>query len=399
MPVGFLANDAVIVPDPADASRIYNKGYHGIPLSGGGLKLTLLEAAYLLDVGRLEICTEDATPLELPALIARGIAHEEGFEIRYLVYRDIRERGYIVKTASPLDFRVFSRGETPKRSPSKYWLAARSERATLTLASLFGLTLEAESLRKRLWLAIVDEEGDLTFYTARPWRPGQARNGSPPAHAEPCADPDDQLASPDEGRENEEQHTEADDDSPARSYLLEDRVMVWDADAAVELHRLAFYGKFIGDALQLSLLEAAYLLAEGRIVCQEVGTEQNLTLDTLVATACEHQPDLLRRLSLYRYLKHRGLIVKTGFKYGTHFRVYHSDPESQHAQWLVHAYPADHISSWPQISGAVRLAHGVRKEMVFALVSDLSAGAKQYWPSEEVVSERVRCFTIKRIKP
>ena len=73
---------------------------------------------------------------------------------------------------------------------------------------------------------------------------------------------------------------------------------------------------------------------------------------------------------MYDDLRERGLVVKTGFKYGTHFRAYDQDPGREHARFLVHAVPRDHETSWPELSRAVRLAHGVRKELVFGAADE-----------------------------
>ncbi len=59
----------------------------------------------------------------------------------------------------------------------------------------------------------------------------------------------------------------------------------------------------------------------------------------------------------------RGFIVKTGFKYGANFRIY-GRSISQHAEFLVHVI--DGTEEWYKISRAVRVAQGVRKEMLFA---------------------------------
>jgi len=69
---------------------------------------------------------------------------------------------------------------------------------------------------------------------------------------------------------------------------------------------------------------------------------------------------------VYRDLRSRGVVVKTGFKYGTHFRAYEGDPEKIHARYLVHSLPADYRGGWPEVSRAVRLAHGVKKHLVLA---------------------------------
>ncbi len=66
---------------------------------------------------------------------------------------------------------------------------------------------------------------------------------------------------------------------------------------------------------------------------------------------------------IYSDLVARGLIVKTGFKYGTNFRAYTGDMES-HADYLIHFLSGS--EEWYKISRAVRVAHGVHKTMVFA---------------------------------
>ena len=52
---GELVKDSVIIADQTEASQIYNKGYYGYPMSGGGLEMDLLEAVYLVECGRLEV--------------------------------------------------------------------------------------------------------------------------------------------------------------------------------------------------------------------------------------------------------------------------------------------------------------------------------------------------------
>jgi tRNA-intron endonuclease len=51
----YLKGDKVIVPDRKMASTLINKGNFGKPMKGGGLELTILEAAYLVGCQRLEV--------------------------------------------------------------------------------------------------------------------------------------------------------------------------------------------------------------------------------------------------------------------------------------------------------------------------------------------------------
>ncbi|MGC8609192.1 MAG: tRNA-intron lyase, partial [Thermoplasmata archaeon] len=63
----------------------------------------------------------------------------------------------------------------------------------------------------------------------------------------------------------------------------------------------------------------------------------------------------------------RGCIVKSGFKYGAHFRVYLKDIDS-HADLLVHVMNRE--EDWNIISRAVRVASSVKKKMVFSSIVD-----------------------------
>jgi len=336
---GELVEDSVVVRDRTEASQIYNKGYYGYTLSGGSLELELLEALYLVESSRLEVQADGRT-LSLAELTAAAAAAHRDFEIKYIVYRDLRSRGYVVKSAGEdFDFRVFPRGGTPTSSPTKHWVAAISERATFDVEAFMAVLERSERTRKELLLAIVDEEGDLTYYRADRTTP-KGKIESPPVGA------------------------------PVPAALLEDRVLVFDEAGAARLYQGGYYGKSLGKVLQLSLIEAAYLLEEGRIEVGTIATARKVPLARFVKRALKFQPDFELRLRAYRDLRARGLVVKTGFKYGTHFRVYEDDPEKIHARYLVHALPEDYVTTWPEMSRAVRLAHGVKKEILFAWVRE-----------------------------
>ena len=65
-------------------------------------------------------------------------------------------------------------------------------------------------------------------------------------------------------------------------------------------------------------------------------------------------------------------MVKTGLKYGAHFRVYERGdrPGSGHSPYLVHAISENSEITPPDLARAVRLAQSVRKKMVYAVVDD-----------------------------
>jgi tRNA-intron endonuclease len=314
------------------ASELYEQGYFGRP-SAGGLDLSLVEAAYLLDRSRIGVISA-GREVDFRTFFQAASSLEKGFEFRYVVYKDLRERGYYVQPGRP-DFRVYPRGGHPGKTPAEFYVLVVSERNPLPLKEIAEAAGLAAQMRKRLMLAIVDEESDITFYEAR----------------------EKDLS----GRMKEEAEG-------GRATLLEDRVVLWDPAASQLLHRHGFYGKSIGSSLQLSLVESAYLLERGRITLsdREGGP---VDLEGLKARARQIEEGFDLKYQVYKDLRDRKLVVKTGFKFGTHFRVYkrvESPDKVPHSEYLVHALPAEHIFFPPALSRAVRLANSVRKEMVFA---------------------------------
>lgn len=334
---GSILGDAVAVPAGRDASALHSKGSHGTPKSGGGLELSLVEAAYLVECGRLHVRGERG-PLALEALLSRGAGGDDRFEIRYLVYRDFRERGFVVReepASARIDFSVRPRGTTAK-SPSSLWVLAVSERGEFRASEMASFAQRASALGKEAHVAVVDEEGDITYYAFEPGLEG----GKGPRHA----------------------------DTKAHGTLSGNHVLVAGEAAALLHSEEEMLGKPLKHLLRLSLLEAVYLAQGGRLaVTSGHENPRAVTGAELLEHASKVQRDFPLRLSAYRALRHAGLVPKTGFKYGAHFRVYDREGESTHARYLVHAVPEDFACPWPELSRAVRLSHGVRKRLVYAL--------------------------------
>jgi len=332
------ADGTVRLTDPGEASAVYGKGYFGTPGPGGELKLDRYESVYLAEMGRIDL---PAPKREVPAwslVFRRAVRADPGFAVRYLVYRDLRQRGYVVRSSPPpIAFAVLPRGGVLNKTPSRFWVEALSERVPFDLARLFDLAERAQGARRTLWLALVDEESDLTYYRVRRPAPTGALAGRPAP-------------------------------APAVGWLSEDRVTVHDPAAVETLGRELAYGSRLGGRLELSLLEAAYLAQEGTLVMRDAKSGRALPFERLARRARRLDPRFTERLAAYRELRSRRLVVKTGFKYGAHFRAYPRNPEHSHARYLVQAVPSDHIATWPEVAGGVRVAQGVRKEFLVASV-------------------------------
>ena len=71
----------------------------------------------------------------------------------FLVYRDLRERGYVVQ-AGPHDFRVFRRGEKPGKGESVYLVRVLSERDPIRFGKLIEEVIASKNMRKQYVLAL-----------------------------------------------------------------------------------------------------------------------------------------------------------------------------------------------------------------------------------------------------
>jgi tRNA-intron endonuclease, archaea type len=351
---GRLRTDAtVLVADPSEAGTVYGRGFFGT-LTPQGLTLDRPEAVYLAEMGRLPMVDGSEKEVAWTEVLRRAVDTEPGFPIRYLVYRDLRQRGYVVRESPPpVRFAVLPRGGVLHKTPSRFWVEPISERTAFDLATLLALYERAHGSRKTLLLGVVDEESDLTYY----------RISSPTPHGTRPSRP--------EG-------------TAATAFVTDDRVLLYDPTAVETLGREGGYGSRIGSRLELSFVEAAYLGEKGALAFRSAATERPLSLESLMRKARRVDEDFEIRRAAYAWLRGQGLVVKTGFKYGAHFRAYVRDPEHSHARYLLQAVGPEFTAPWPSVAGHVRLAQGVRKEFLLVVVGPGGA---------------CRCLGLERIRP
>ncbi len=137
-----------------------------------------------------------------------------------------------------------------------------------------------------------------------------------------------------------------------------------------------YYGKDVGERLELSLVEALLLLKRGRI--RVFKDQKQLSFEELFAHSSTLDKRFLERYRVYEDLRERGLLVRTGYKFGCDFRVYErgvqlkKGPKSakEHTKWIVFSVPEDYTCSFQELSRAVRLAHNIRARMLWAIVDN-----------------------------
>jgi tRNA-intron endonuclease len=168
-----FAEERVITENSDEARELYNQSRYGTILDNGKVQLSLLEALYLLEKERLIILDGKNKKISFEKFLKKAKKLEPNFWIRYCVFKDMRNRGYIIKTALKFgaDFRVYDRGVKPGEDHAKWIVYPVHEASTLTWYEFSAKNRVAHSTRKRLLLGVVDEETDVTYYEVAWKRP------------------------------------------------------------------------------------------------------------------------------------------------------------------------------------------------------------------------------------
>ena len=162
----------VLSEQSKQAKELYDQSRFGSTIKDS-IQYSLVEGLYLFEKGKMLIYDGKKKKLTLKQFIWKGRKAEPNFWIRYCVFKDLRGRGYITKTALKFgaDFRVYDRGIKPGEDHAKWVVYPVHEGETLTWYEFAAKNRVAHSTRKRLLMAIVDDEGDVTYYEVKWTRP------------------------------------------------------------------------------------------------------------------------------------------------------------------------------------------------------------------------------------
>lgn len=321
----FIDGDHVLEQDHSVSSTLMNKGCFGT-IRPDGLHLTFTEAAYLVGAGRMEVrASPRGQAIGLMDLIRSGKHHRERFLEYLLVFRDLRSRGLMAKEEGTDHFLVRPRGTRSCRSDPDSCFIVRRESDAADLLELLGGAVKNGKDGLRTIVSVVDGDWDITHYEAkealRPSRRAKVREAV--------------LTG-----------------APGRKWDADDVTMAMTKDRPNE-GPASFMGTDVDGVLLMSIDEGSFLY----------GTRPP-----------ETGPGTLFKHLTFKDLLGRGWLPKTGFKYGTHFRVYTSGAMSGHSEMLVHCLGPDERPTWEALSRAIRLSHSVRKRMVFSLPEKVKDG-------------------------
>lgn len=130
-----------------------------------GLVLSLYEAAYLLEKGKIRVM-KDGKELTVAEFFREAEKEEPEFYVRYAVFKDIRDRGYVIKTGFKFGthFRVYPRGKKPGEAHTEFTIQVMPEEKRLEITDISRMVRLARAIRTKLVLAVVDSENEIVYY-------------------------------------------------------------------------------------------------------------------------------------------------------------------------------------------------------------------------------------------
>ena len=152
--------------------ELYENNFFG-NLEDNELILIPEEASLLIERSRIKIYFDKdfREEVNLGKFIELISKHDEDFWSKYLVYKDLRSRGYVVRSGyggsgKLVPYRRYPRGAKPDTKQSDTFIYPFSEGMTIEPHQFDLIVNQAQSNRKSLLLGIIDRSGDVTYYKA-----------------------------------------------------------------------------------------------------------------------------------------------------------------------------------------------------------------------------------------
>ncbi|MHA2026953.1 MAG: tRNA-intron lyase [Candidatus Thorarchaeota archaeon] len=169
-----LVGDRGIVWDSEHGMKLYDEGYFGQPVGirkpksavfDKPLELSLVECAYLTQEKKLRVTDQTGDTLSVDNLLDLGSKFSDEFRDRFLVYSQLRERGYIVRPGLKFgtDFAVYEHG--PGKDHAPFLVHVIPQRKGVVPLDIVRAGRLATSVRKKFIIATVKENHEIAYYS------------------------------------------------------------------------------------------------------------------------------------------------------------------------------------------------------------------------------------------
>ncbi len=153
-----------IVCEGEDLEWLKARGY-GVRIDDDCIELRPYEALYLVTQGVGAVADEEGREMTEREMTEIGLRRSRRFWTKYLVYRDLRSRGYVVREGYGIgtDLRVYDRGDYGKKE-ARYLVIAFNEGLEVRARRFLEYFRRAKRLNKEPVLAVVERRGDVVYY-------------------------------------------------------------------------------------------------------------------------------------------------------------------------------------------------------------------------------------------
>jgi tRNA-intron endonuclease len=164
---GLLVKKGVRIAEQSSVDVLSSRGYG--TSENGTFTLAFYEALYLLNKEMLEVKDENGEEVDFQSLLRCYEGVDESAWVNYLVYRDLRSRGYVVREGfgAGIDFRIYERGAYGKDTAS-YLVLGTQEGKPVPIQDLMNALVQCQSLKKELILAVMNRRGEIVYYSVSP---------------------------------------------------------------------------------------------------------------------------------------------------------------------------------------------------------------------------------------
>ncbi len=161
---GKLTNRGVRIYEKDAILELENRGYG--EKTETTLKLKNYEAAYLMQIGKLEV-KKNNKKVDFGEFISQSLKKYTKSWTSFLIYRDLRSRGYILRDGFGfgVDFRIYNRGEFGIK-PAKYVIFGLNEGSRLTAKRLKEHIQQITKMGKEPIIAVIERRGEIIYYKA-----------------------------------------------------------------------------------------------------------------------------------------------------------------------------------------------------------------------------------------
>jgi tRNA-intron endonuclease, archaea type len=150
-----------IVNENKDKDQLRNKGFGEI--FNQEFILSGLETLYLLSNNKIKLVGK--REYDFSSLLKMLLKKDKKILTKYLIYRDLRSKGYVVKEGFGfgIDFRIYERGDYGKR-PSKYVSIGINEGLNIKSKDFVDMIDQIENMGKDTVIAVIERRGEVIYY-------------------------------------------------------------------------------------------------------------------------------------------------------------------------------------------------------------------------------------------